>query len=88
MLVYSPKGRPQLVSPASQQIGSFSMDGSVLSTGSPAANSVTQLAELAILNYMGLLGATANNGFQTLFPTQGLGAPASQAALTAFAPIV
>jgi hypothetical protein len=88
MLVYSPNGRPQLVSPASQQIGSFSMDGSVLSTGSPAANSVTQLAELAILNYMGLLGTAANNGFQTLFPTQGLGAATSQAALTAFVPIV
>jgi hypothetical protein len=37
---------------------------------------------------MGLLGTAANNGFQTLFPTQGLGAATSQAALTAFVPIV
>jgi hypothetical protein len=58
----------------------------VVSTSSPAANSVTQLAETAILNYMALKGQAAN--FQTVFPKQGLGAAASQMALTAFAPIV
>jgi hypothetical protein len=86
MLVYSPKGRPPLLSPASQQIGYFSADGNVVSTASPAANSVTQLAETAILNYMALNGKSSQ--FMTTFPKQGLGAAPAQAALTAFAPIV
>jgi hypothetical protein len=85
-LVYSPQGRPQLLSAAQQQIGYFSADGNVVSTSSAAANSVTQLAETAILNYMALKGTSAN--FQTVFPKQGLGATVSQMALTAFAPIV
>jgi hypothetical protein len=85
-LVYSPTGRPQLLSPAQQQIGYFSADGNVVSTSSPAANSVTQLAETAVLNYMALKGTSAT--FQTVFPKHGLGGAASQAALTAFAPIV
>jgi len=86
-LAYSPKGRPQLRNgAASQQIGYFSADGSVVSTSSPAANSVNLLAETVILNYMGLLGTSSQ--FSTLLPTQGLGSAAAQAALTAFAPIV
>ncbi len=85
-LVYSPKGRPQLLSAASQQIGAFSAAGGVVTTSSPAANSVTQLAETVILNYMALKGKQAM--FQTTFPLQGLGGAASQTAMTAFAPIV
>ncbi|HXY76502.1 MAG TPA: hypothetical protein VEH54_06300 [Steroidobacteraceae bacterium] len=85
-LVYSPSGRPALRNGAAgQQIGYFTSDGNVVSTSSPAANSVTQLAELAILNYMGLIGTDAQ--FPTLFPTQGLGPASSLAALTAFTPI-
>jgi hypothetical protein len=85
-LVYSPKGRPQLRNgAASQQIGYFSSDGSVVSTSSPAANSVNQLVQTVILNYLGLLGQDSQ--FSTLFPTQGLGSATAQAALTAFAPI-
>jgi len=86
-LVYSPKGRPQLLNgAASQQIGYFSADGSVVTTSSPAANAVNQLVQVVILNYMGLLGTSSQ--FSTLLPMQGLGSVAAQAALTAFAPIV
>lgn len=86
-LVYSPKGRPQLLNgAASQQIGYFSADGSVVTTSSPAANAVNQLVQVVILNYMGLLGTSGQ--FSTLLPMQGLGSAAAQAALTAFAPIV
>src|SRR5579862_8771706 len=74
-LVYSPKGRPALRNGvAGQQIGYFSSDGSVVTGSSPAANSVNQLVELVILNYMGMMGTDSQ--FTTLFPTQGLG-PAS-----------
>jgi hypothetical protein len=86
-LVYSPKGRPQLRNgAASQQIGWFSADGSVVSTSSPAANSVNQLVQLVLLNYMGLLGTDAN--FSTTFPMQALGSATAQQNLVAFAPIV
>ena len=86
-LVYSPKGRPQLLNgAASQQVGYFSADGSVVPTSSPAANAVNQLVQVVILNYMGLLGTSSQ--FSTLLPMQGLGSVAAQAALTAFAPIV
>jgi hypothetical protein len=86
-LVYSPKGRPQLLNgAASQQIGYFTTDGSVVTTSSPAANAVNQLVQVVILNYMGLLGTS--NQFSTLLPMQGLGSAAAQAALTSFAPIV
>src|SRR5207302_6652850 len=86
-LVYSPKGRPQLLNgAASQQIGYSSADGSVVPTSSPAANAVNQLVQVVILNYMGLLGTSSQ--FSTLLPMQGLGSAAAQAALTAFAPIV
>jgi len=86
-LVYNPGGRPQpLNGPASQQIGYFSSDGSVVSTSSPGANSVVQLVEMVVLNYLSLHGSLVGS-FSTTFPQQGLGSPADQAALTAFAPI-
>ena len=85
-LVYSPKGRPTLRgAPGSRQIGYFSSDGSVVSTSSPAANSVNQLVELVILNYMGLVGTDVQ--FPTLFPMQGLGPASALAGMTVFAPI-
>ena len=85
-LVYSPSGRPQLLNGAAgQQIGYFSAAGNVVTSSSPAANSVPQLAELAILNYMGLLGTVGQ--FTTLFPWQSLGAGSQLESLTAFAPI-
>jgi len=86
-LVYSPKGRPALLNGAAgQQLGWFTSDGAVDSASSPFANSVTQLVEAVILNYMGLQGKASQ--FSTLFPTQGLGSASAQAAMTAFAPIV
>ena len=86
-LVYSPKGRPVLRNGvAGQQIGYFSSDGSVVSTSSPAANSVNQIPELIMLNYMGLAGTDAN--FPTLFPMQGLGPVSALAAMTVFEPII
>jgi len=87
MLVYNPKGRPALLHGAtSQQIGYYDADGSVNTTSSPAANSVEQLVQTVVLNYMALHGQQGQ--FGTLFPTQGLGSAAGQDAVTAFAPIV
>lgn len=85
-LVYSPKGRPTVRPGSNQQIGWFTADGAVDTTSSPAANSVTQLVETIILNYLGLQGLEGQ--FSTLFPMQGLGSTQAQAALTTFAPIV
>jgi hypothetical protein len=91
-LVYSPKGRPALRGAAgAQQIGAFTADGSVVSTSSPAANSVDSLVQLVLLNYMGLSGTDAN--FPTAFQNwtgmpQGLGSANQLAALTVFQQIV
>jgi hypothetical protein len=86
-LVYSPTGRPALLNGAAgQQIGYFTSDGSVVTSSSPAANSVNQIPELIILNYMGLMGKAGQ--FTSLFPQQGLGGAAQLAAMTVFAPIV
>ncbi|HEV2228144.1 MAG TPA: hypothetical protein VGR86_04245 [Steroidobacteraceae bacterium] len=86
-LVFSPNGRPALRNGAAgQQIGYFSSDGNVVSTSSPAANSVNQIPELIMLNYMGLMGTDAQ--FATTFPMQGLGPAASLAAMTVFEPII
>jgi hypothetical protein len=90
-LVYSPSGRPQLRNGvAGQQIGYFSSDGSVVTTSSPVANAVPQLAQAAILNYMGLMGTDSQ--FPTIFNAvmggQGLGAGSALEALTVFEPIV
>jgi hypothetical protein len=84
-LVYSPNGRPQLRNgAASQQIGYFTADGSVVTTSSPAANNVYQLVQTVILNYMGLMGTDGQ--FATAFPMNTLGQAA--AGLAAFQPIV
>ena len=85
-LVYSPKGRPTPRNGVKgQQIGYFSADGSVVTTSSPAANSVNQIPELIMLNYMGLSGTDAQ--FATKFPMQGLGSASALAAMTVFEPI-
>jgi hypothetical protein len=86
-LAYSPKGRPATRgAAATQQIGYFTPDGNVVSTSSPAANSVDSLVYTLLLNYMGLSGTDGN--FAATFPTQTLGAGSQLAALTVFAPIV
>jgi hypothetical protein len=86
-LVYSPTGRPQpLKGAASQQIGYFSADGSVVSTSSPGANSVVQLVQMVVLNYLSLHQKLLGQ-FGNLFPQQGLGSTSDQSSLIAFAPI-
>src|ERR1700733_4188690 len=86
-LVYSPTGRPQLLNgTAGQQIGYFSAAGNVVTSSSPVGNAVSTLVQVVILNYMGLMGTTAQ--YSTLFPTLGLGSASQLDALTAFAPIV
>jgi hypothetical protein len=85
-LVYNPTGRAPLANGAAgQQIGYFTADGAVDASSSPAANSVMQIPEVMLLNYMGLHGMT--NQFGSFFPGQGLGASSAWAAMTAFAPI-
>jgi hypothetical protein len=87
-LLYNPNGRTQPINgAASQQIGYFSADGSVVSTSSPGANSVVQLVEMVVLNYLSL-HTSLQGQFATKFPQQGLGSPTDQAALIAFPPIV
>ena len=89
-MVYSPKGRPTPIAADSsggmgKQIGYFRADGSIETSSHPGANAVNLLVETVILNYMALHGDQGN--FNSLFPTQGLGSPTSQAAVTAFAPV-
>jgi hypothetical protein len=87
-LLYNPNGRTQpLNGAASQQIGYFSADGSVVSTSSPGANSVVQLVEMVVLNYLSL-HSTLQGQFATKFPQQGLGSLSDQQSLIAFPPIV
>jgi hypothetical protein len=89
-LVYNPKGRPvPMVPDASgslgKQIGYYRADGSIETSSHAGANAVNLLVETVVLNYMALHGEARD--FATLFPSQGLGSPASQDAVTAFAPI-
>jgi hypothetical protein len=86
------KGKPVLRgAPSTQQIGYFTADGSVVSTSSPAANSVDSLVQLVLLNYMGLSGTDASFASDFLKWTgmpQGLGSASQLAAMTVFNPIV
>jgi hypothetical protein len=82
ILVYSPNGRPAATI---NQIGSLNADGTVNATSSPGANAPNLVTQLVTLNWMALNGVNAN--FSTVFPTQGLGADAARAALTAFTKI-
>jgi hypothetical protein len=85
-LVYNPAGRP-VVNPSAttpNQIGSYTYDGSVNTTSSPAANAVNLLVNTVILNYMALHGQQAN--FNTTIPDNGLGTALDP--LIAFNPIV
>ncbi len=92
ILVFSPRGRPQLFTgdsiPAArhQQIGYFRPDASVETASTPAANNVNLLVETVVLNYMALHGE--QNLFASRFPRHGLGSVALRDSLTAFNPIV
>lgn len=86
ILVYSPNGQPVLRNgAASQQLGYFRANGSVETASSPFANSVTQLAEMVVLNYLGLHGEEAL--FGTVLDNPGLGTGAAVAPFIAFNPI-
>ena len=72
VLVYSPTGRPALRNgAASQQLGAFKATGAIDTASSPFANSVTQLAEMVVLNYLALHGEEAK--FNTVLTNPGLG---------------
>lgn len=78
MLVYSPAGRPVLRDGAvGGQLGAFKADGTVNTSGSPFANSVTTLAELVVLNYLALHNQQAMFGQVLSNPSLGVGAAAS-----------
>ncbi|MCU0757964.1 MAG: hypothetical protein MUF07_02030 [Steroidobacteraceae bacterium] len=93
-LVFNPRGRPALFSgdsvPAArhQQIGYFRPDGSVETSGTPAANNVNLLVETVVLNYMALHGEQGLFSTANYFPSHGLGSVALRDSLTAFNPIV
>jgi hypothetical protein len=91
-LVYNPVGRPVLRNgAASQQIGWMRMDGSVDTAGSPAANSVTQLVDMVVLNYLALHNGKTSLLSQALAgrpEASILGGAANWDRYTAFAPIV
>ena len=72
ILVYSPNGQPVLRN--GDQIGHFRPDGNVETASSPFANSVTQLAEMVVLNYLALHGEEANFGMVLDNPGLGTGA--------------
>jgi hypothetical protein len=86
MLVFNPAGRPALRTAGRQQLGHFSADGSVVTSSSPAANSVNLLVETVVLNYMALHGEEGQ--FSTRFPQNGLGGTDLRDSLMLFAPIV
>ncbi|WP_020406678.1 hypothetical protein [Hahella ganghwensis] len=66
ILVYNPSG----VTSIRNQLGYMSSDGSVVTSSSPAANSVNQLVNTVILNYMALNGEI--NQFSNLYSTLGV----------------
>ncbi|HVC02777.1 MAG TPA: hypothetical protein VND80_11300 [Steroidobacteraceae bacterium] len=91
-LVFNPYGKPlpaQNDPEASLQMGSFTSDGSVNTTGSPGANNVFNLVQMVVLNYMALHGTQGN--FPTLYPAPNvndtLGTGAALDPLIAFAPL-
>jgi hypothetical protein len=88
VLVYNPVRRPVFRNDARRQIGSFTAAGDVNNASSPAGNSVNQLVEAVLLNYMALHGEEANFDAPAFFPRHGLGSSQARDQLTMFAPIV
>src|SRR5262249_40351850 len=83
MLVHDPAGRPQLTSPAMQQVGYYRPTGDIETGASAVSNNVQALAEMVVLNYMALHNDVGR--FTTVLPSQTLGG--SMNSLVAFAPI-
>ena len=88
ILVYSPNGPPVLRGDAAgtNQLGYFNNDGNVVTSSTPFANSVTALAEMVVLNYMGLHGEQAL--FGNVLTNPGIGTGAAVDPFNAFDPIV
>ncbi|MEL7538336.1 MAG: hypothetical protein AAFX44_13800 [Pseudomonadota bacterium] len=85
ILVYSPNGRPVLRRPEAQQLGFFRPDGNIETASTPFANSVGTLAEMVVLNYLGLHGLEGM--FGTVLNNPGLGTGAAAEPYVAFEPI-
>lgn len=93
-LVFNPAGKPvpaQANPEMSLQIGYFDADGSVNTSGSPAANSVFNLVQTVVLNYMALHSASATANFPSLYPAPNvnntLGTGSALDALIAYQPL-
>ncbi len=87
ILVYNPNGQPILRGgAASQQLGMFRPDGNVETGATPFANSVGTLAELVVLNYLGLHGQEGM--FGSVLGNPGLGTGAAVAPYIGFEAIV
>ncbi len=87
ILVYNPNGQPVLRNgAASQQLGYFRPEGNVETASSPFANSVETLAEMVVLNYLGLHGEQGM--FGQVLNNPGLGEGAAVDPYIAFNPIV
>lgn len=93
-LVFNPAGKPvpaQSNPEMSLQLGYFNPDGSVNTTGSPAANNVFNIVQTVVLNYMALHTATAAADFPNLYPAPNLnntlGSGAALDALIAYQPL-
>jgi hypothetical protein len=74
-LVFNPAGKPvaaQSNPEMSLQLGYFDPDGSININGSPAANSVFNLVQTVVLNYMALHNANAAANFPNLYPAPNL----------------
>lgn len=74
ILAFSPNGRPvpkSGIQAASEQIGFYRDSGDIETASSPFANSVTQLAEMVVLNYLALHGQEAM--FPQVLPGAALG---------------
>ncbi len=85
MLVYDPKGRPQLTAPDRAQLGYFRPNGSVETASTRIAGNVDLLAEAVVLNYMALHDDLGR--FDQVLPGHGLGDVSARDALVAFQPI-
>ena len=85
VMVYRPAGRVQFRNANRRQIGSVTANADVVTTSSPAANSVNQLVETVLLNYIAL--HSQESQFANLFPTHGLGTPEQRDGLTILQPV-
>jgi hypothetical protein len=89
-LVYNPRGRPTLLGGTPeeqarhQQLGFMRPDGSVETSGTPAANNVNYLVQMILLNYMAL--HNEQNRYAEIFGNNPIAA--QQDLYTAFEPIV